>query len=302
MTLTQTSLDQSTYGNQQPAVGGTLQPHASSESRPIVAAHEALFPAAKICASTTDSARRGSFLRDPVLALLSDSLDDIEQLRIATENRYRMLTRTEVDSDGEYRGLGLTPEVPSVARVAKMLDNIRVLEHQAALDLQRQLRASPLRPWVLREKGVGEKQAARLLAAIGDPYWNDLHARPRTVSELWAYAGYAVHDGRADRRRKGVQGNWSAAAKTRTYLVAESCMKARTGGHYRDIYEEARAQYADATHPHDCIRCGPAGQPALAGTPLSAGHQHARALRLVAKEILRDLWIEAKTIHEGAQQ
>ncbi len=37
---------------------------------------------------------------------------------------------------------------------------------------------------------MGEKQAARLLAAIRDPYWNDLHDRPRTVSELWAYAGY----------------------------------------------------------------------------------------------------------------
>ena len=29
------------------------------------------------------------------------------------------------------------------------------------------------------------------------------------------------------------------------------------------------------------------------------GHQHARALRRVSKEILRDLWIEARMIHTG---
>lgn len=44
---------------------------------------------------------------------------------------------------------------------------------------------------------------------------------------------------------------------------------------------------------------GPAGKPAPTGSPLSTGHQHARALRLVAKTVLRDLWREARRIHEA---
>jgi hypothetical protein len=65
------------------------------------------------------------------------------------------------------------------------------------------------------------------------------------------------------------------------------------------VYDAAREQYAEAVHPTECVRCGPAGKPALPGSPLSAGHQHARALRRVSKEILRDLWLEARMVHTG---
>lgn len=232
------------------------------------------------------------------LCLLSDSLDDLEALRIATENRVRALTRTEQDADGEYRGLGLDARSPEVATAMTLLDGIKALEHQGELDLKRQFRTHPLHPWVKAQVGLGEKQTARLLAVIGDPYWNDLHDRPRTVSELWAYCGYAVHSGRAQRRQKGTRANWSATAKSRAFLIAQSCIK-QAASPYRAVYDAARDQYADATHPHECVRCGPAGKPALAGSPLSAGHQHQRALRRVSKAILRDLWIAARSVHEG---
>ncbi|MFJ4173343.1 hypothetical protein [Microbacterium sp. NPDC089696] len=240
----------------------------------------------------------GHLLYSGYLCLLSDSLDDIESLRIATENRVRALTRNEADRDGEIRGLGLDARSPEVATAMAMLDTMKSLEHEATKALQREVRKSPLYGWVKRSRGIGEKQAARLLAVIGNPYWNDLHDRPRTVSELWAYAGYSVIGGTAQRRHKGVKSNWNDKAKSRAFLMAQSCVKA-VGGHYREVYDAAREQYVDAVHPVDCVRCGPAGKPALAGTPLSAGHQHARALRRVSKEILRDLWIEARAVHAG---
>lgn len=230
------------------------------------------------------------------LALASDSLDDIEQLRIATENRVRMLTRNEADSDGEMRGLGLDERSPEVAQAVAMLDGLKAVENGQILAIKREIRKSPFAAWVKRSKGIGEKQAARLISVLGDPYWNDLHDRPRTVSELWAYCGYAVNNGEAQRRRKGERANWSAKAKSRAFLMAQSCVKA-TGGEYRALYDAAREHYTDAVHASDCVRCGPAGKPALAGTPLSAGHQHARALRIVAKEILKDIWIEARAAH-----
>ena len=255
-------------------------------------------PDANWYSQTHSESAPGPLLFDPYLCLISDSLDDIEALRIATENRVRSLTRNEADSDGELRGLGLDARSPEVATAMAMLDTMRSLEHEATKSIQRAVRKHPLHGWVKRSKGIGEKQAARLLAVIGDPYWNDLHERPRTVSELWAYAGYSVIGGTAQRRRKGVKSNWNDKAKSRAFLMAQSCVK--SGGPYRDIYDAARARYVDAVHPADCVRCGPSGKPALAGTPLSLGHQHARALRVVAKAILRDLWVEARAVHGHA--
>jgi hypothetical protein len=291
-------------------------------------------------------------LADPLLALAADVLDDLERVRIANENRLRQLTRDETDADGKERGFGLTLDHPDVKRLAALVRALKCerkaaaekhrgccLEHDAELNLKRQLRAHPLGPWVKQARGVGEKQAARLLTSIGDPYIRPEiqrddgtvePTRPRRVSELWSYCGYhvlrtghgsgATHDrgagsghtggspdhgtadaqgvgvGVAATRARGQRANWSADAKMRAHLVAVSIVKA--GGPYRDVYDTARTKYDDATHHTECKRCGPSGKPAQPGSPISAGHQHARALRAVAKEVLKDLWREAKRLHE----
>lgn len=244
-------------------------------------------------------------LVDPLLILAAQALDDLESTRIANENRLRSLRDV-------YGLAGSTQE----AEAAGLVDGLAALEHQATLSLQRALRRHPLGPWVKRTVGVGEKQGARLLAAIGDPYWNSLHDRPRLVSELWAYCGYHVlraggdsaqarsdtqcsGAGVAPARARGQRANWNAEAKSRVWLIAGSCIKQATSP-YRPVYDEGRERYADAVHQAECRRCGPSGHPAGVGTPLSPGHQHARAIRLVSKAILRDLWIEARDLHAQA--
>ncbi len=183
---------------------------------------------------------------------------------------------------------------------------------------------------------MGDKQVARLLAAIGDPYIRPEHeledgtvvpAQPRTVSALWAYCGLHVlpvsgrpgsddlvtsaggreggdpgHStgaartttaGVAAKRARGQKANWSTNAKTRAYLVATSCLKqlvkpCESGAHvegcacspYRLVYERRRAHTA-VTRPD-----------------WSDGHSHNDALRVSAKEILKDLWREARVITE----
>lgn len=249
-------------------------------------------------------------LADPLLALAADVLDDLERIRIANENRLRQLTRSAED------GFGLSIDDPNVRAIVSLVAGMNCkstvladlgwerpakkrgqpccLEHEAESNLTRLLRNHPLGPWVKQARGVGEKQAARLLAAIGDPYWNTLHNRPRLVSELWSYAGYG--DAAAQVRKRGQKSNWSTAAKMRAYLVSVSIIKA--GGPYREVYDAARAKYDGAVHAVECKRCGPAGKPAAVGSPISAGHQHGRALRAVSKELLRDLWREAQRLHE----
>ena len=100
----------------------------------------------------------------------------------------------------------------------------------------------------------------------------------------------------AAKRRKGIKSNWNPTAKSRAFLIAEACLKAKATSPYGPIYDQARAKYADAVHDEPCPQCGPKGKPALVGSPLSDGHKHARALRVVAKMVLKDMFLEARRV------
>lgn len=247
-------------------------------------------------------------MSDMLLNTLAAHLDDLEGLRKSTANRLRILTATEPDEDGVMRGHGLTDAHPAVK---SFMDSLGVLEEEegfAVKELQKQMKVHPLGPWVKAQKGVGEKQAARLLAAIGDPYWvpeaefedDDGNVitrqeRARTVSQLWAYAGLHVDRAAnaAMRRKKGVQSNWKTEIKTRAYLVSEACVKAgvrkdpedetkRVGvSRYGTVYLNRRA-HTKATHPE-----------------WTDGHSHNDALRIISKTLLKDMWVEAKRLHDG---
>lgn len=259
-------------------------------------------------------------LADPFLRLAADVLDDLETVHTANANRLRQLTRDEPDEDGLIRGFGLPDNHPDVVRLAALVDALDASTKKATSNLESLMKRHPLGPWVQAQRGVGLKTGARLLAAIGDPYWHDAEDRPRLVSELWSYSGYG--DAAAQVRRRGHKANWSAEAKMRTFLIAESCVKTLRKpchtitddkgaylsavhvddcacGTYRRVYDDARAKYAGSTHPRECDRCTGKGQPpAHIGSPRKAAHIQAIAYRAVSKRILRDLWCEARRLHE----
>lgn len=338
------------------------------------------------------------------VTFLAKTVDDLEGVRKAAQNRHRSWVQSGFASEA------------AAAQAQVVAQELLAVETKAIRQLEEAMRVHPLGPFVKSMAGLGDKQAGRLIAAIGDPYWNDLHDRPRSLYELNAYCGYhvlrsghsspagqndgagadpsavsghfrddnhwliavdgtlshleynstepqpvsvevgpslgshpsqAVDDsqsscaGVAAKRQKGVKSNWSNDAKVRTWLCASSCVRqlrqpceapegeALVAHHpecacsrYRLTYDAGRAKYADAVHPVDCAQCGTCGtcgKPpgvsrvvhaetgcterkvihSLAGTPLRDGHKHARALRLAAKAILRDLWLEAKAWHES---
>ena len=270
---------------------------------------------AKVQPIPTGDARPSLF--DPALYTLAQWLDDVEGLRKAQANRLRILTAIDPDEDGVVRGFGYDETHPVVAVTQATIAQLDQIEHAAILDLQRAMRKHPLNEWRKTRKGVGEKQLARLLAAIGDPYMRADTGQPRTVSQLWAYSGLHVFPtghphpdtqaprARGDstssggqpgvdaqtfpapagthtaaRRQKGVKANWSTDAKTRAYLIATSCIK-QPGTEYRAVYDQRRERTAE-THPD--------------WTP---GHSHNDALRILSKRILRDLWRAARDYHEG---
>lgn len=249
---------------------------------------------------------------DSLLLIYADALDDFERTRIATQNRVRALV--DLGGDG----------TPEVARLQGLTDALFKLEHDIELQLGRAVRRHQLGPWIKSTVGVGERQGGRLLAAIGDP------ASRRTVSQLWAYCGLhvvpaqrcivphavnggspsgvariecdthpplgdapsdpgqATHDahptsvGVAPRRTRGQRSNWSSTARMRAYLVAKSCMRNRQSP-YRAVYDDRRAHTA-ITHPD--------------WTP---AHSDNDALRITAKAILRDLWIEARRLERSSR-
>jgi hypothetical protein len=238
------------------------------------------------------------------LYLAAEALEDMERTRIAAENRARALTHPD-------QHIGLPEDHPQVVNAQRIAKGLADLEHEVELDLCRVLRATPLGPWVKQTIGVGEKQAGRLLGVIGDPHYRTNpetgEITERTVGQLWAYCGYSVervnghgrldtHDraavGVAPHRRKGQQGNWNPDARKRAWLIAGSCIK-HAASPYRPVYDAGREKYLEAKHEVPCPQCGPAGKPAQSGSDLSDGHKHARALRLVAKAVLKDLWIAA---------
>lgn len=204
--------------------------------------------------------RRRPVVAGPSIALrlAADTLNDVEHLRIAVENRVRALQ----DMDGWAM-------TPAALRWDSHLAALKDLERTVTRELEHAMRAHPLGPWVRSTLGLGLKQTGRLIGALGDPSWNARDERPRRgPAELWAFAGYAP----GQRRRKGERSNWNAEAKMRAYLVAESCMKQRRSP-YRKVYDDAREHWS--------------------GRDVSDGHAHNHALRLVAKAVLRDLWVES---------
>lgn len=347
-------------------------PHVPLELVPAL--DETIGPAGTKAASS----RR---VADATLSLWADSVDDLESARKACQNRLESLRR-----------MGALPGMPGVDELEALLATMQVLENSAVRSLEQAMKAHPLGPWVARTIGVGEKQAARLLAALGDPAERD------NPSQLVAYCGLdpvvpidhrrselqptdvgrddtsasraqgsldvqnqdgtagsnlsgshvafdtqttsAPADGHpgdhrggdthgsfvagvARTRRKGQKSNWSSKAKSRLWLVAKQCVmydgepdkngRSRVRSPYRDIYDAGRKKYADAVHVHQCQNtkrptremknfvpngCGTTEHPewGAPGSPLRPGHQHARALRLVMRAILIDLWVEATTI------
>lgn len=228
-----------------------------------------------------------------LLTIYADLVDDLERSRIATENRIRALR--------DVKGLAGSPEEERLDSIAMGLAEA---ERQATKELRKAVKAHPLGEWIGNQVGVGEKQAGRLLGVLGDPSMRfdpeSGELTSRTVSQLWSYCGYG--DARLQVRRRGEKGNWNSTLKMRAFLIAESCVKqVGKGSPYRAAYDEARIKYADAVYGEDCKRCGPSGKPALAGSPLSDGHKHARALRALAKLFLKDLWSEARRVHGSCE-
>jgi hypothetical protein len=238
------------------------------------------------------------------LRILARTLDDIEQVRIMVGNRIGALVR-------EHGG--------TLPHLEEILGEGRRWEHVTKLELVRVWRKDPLAPWAHGVRGLGELSIARLIGELGDPsvgsvgHWetrghqsHDAHDGnaplervwvvdahyDRSVSQLWQYCG--VGDPKRSRLAQGatqaeILARGNPRIKKQLYLIATAMLKAGN----RAVYDEARERYAERVHSKPCPQCR-----AKTGDPWKPGHQHAAALRKVAKEFLKELWREDRRLRE----
>jgi hypothetical protein len=165
----------------------------------------------------TTTTNHGTLLTTEILGLQSAMLDDLENVRKGGGSRHGALTGLTVDSrpwkpdkDGETRVYGLPFDDPHAMLFRDVVAGVASLEDKAVTNLEKAMKAHPLGPWIKKQRGLGFKQAGRLLAATGDPYWRreltyfladgetvdrTVPEGPRTVSALWAYSGLHVLPG-----------------------------------------------------------------------------------------------------------
>lgn len=116
------------------------------------------------------------------LGVLAEAVNDLEGVRIATSHRTKATGR-------EAKAMGVEVSTEMLDPVLEGLEEAEVVAVKA---LEAAMRKHPLGKHVKATSGLGLKQTARLIAAIGDPFWHVAQQRPRTVSELWAYSGLHV--------------------------------------------------------------------------------------------------------------
>lgn len=272
------------------------QDHPASRTQPV--------PGQAV--AETQSGCAGADLAGALVRLFANSLDDVEGTRIAHEARLRSLTDKPKNKNDTAKGFR---HPPTERYFRELIKDTESAEKALTKKLEKAIREHPLYPWIKNGRGIGAKQGARLLAALGDPLVRQAQVmdgvlieaeRPRRgLAELWQYAGHG--DPERSRLRKGWPVEHNPTVKMRTRLVADSAVQAGVRktescddsngydveGRFAftplgQVYLDARRAWAGR---QDCPSCK--GE-------CSDGHKHNHALRMVGKALLADLWDTAK--------
>lgn len=228
-----------------------------------------------------------------ILRVWAEQFEDVQKARIAAVNRAE-------------RG-GVDPST-FADYINELAETERICKNEMARAYRNAV-PTAVREWQQASHGIGQHLLGRLLGHLGHPvdafphHWEGTGSNRkliadepyrRTVGQLWQYCGH----GAPARRVRGMTADDAMAQgkpklKMIVHLLAEACMKQQPDKFYRAVYDRAKEDVTDKVHSVECIRCGPSGNPAQPGSPWSDGHKHAHALRIVGKEILRDLWLVA---------
>lgn len=177
-------------------------------------------------------------LRGRTLKGLVETQRSIEKARVALGNRLSALGR-----DDEAKDV-LDPE--AIEMYKSLHTSLITNELECERHIKRLLAQHPVWPWMTRVKGMGPSLGGKLLALLLPPL------EGRGPSTWYKAAGLYVveRDGQSHipRRTKGEKITWHPHLRTTCYLIGESFV--RTGGYYRERYDEFKAAFL-ARHEGD---------------------------------------------------
>lgn len=197
------------------------------------------------------------------LRQLTDSYEQVQRLRIQTNNRVEAIKRGADEANTNF----VAPESQ-----ISLIQRLEASENQIVEEMNSMLVDHPAWPWLSQIRGIGPTLAGKLLGHIGG-----VDICPN-VAKLWRFAGFAVIDDKAERLHKGEPAHFNRRLKTVCYLVGVSFL--RTGSPYKVIYDNHKKRYQEV-HPD--------------WTPQ---HIHLAALRKMIKLFLSHLW-ETWRVAEG---
>jgi len=260
------------------------QPIRATNSNPSSAGETIDHPADAIRVAKTDP--------DPILLggqqywmalrVFSETLYDTQKIRMGISSR---INRASVEQ--EVLQQSFEHVIESEAMLGKWLD--------------KQIKKGPFGDFIKHSPGVGVRLLGRLLGHLGDPAVAELpdgSYRYRTVSQLRQLCGH----GDATRvRRKGMsqqdaQSCGSPTMKMLVHLISESAVK--EGGRSVDRWREdgvwgegeARRPYRSTYEQRREV---------TANREWTDGHKHNDALRIVGKQLLKDLWVYAHSVRDA---
>jgi hypothetical protein len=261
---------------------GFLTPEARIPAEPVPPPPQGVLPPANDLSSSSDAPSVADLHNDwdhrsIYASVLAGQLTVHQDARQALAHQIRALVQDK-GMEGQAE----------VLLLQDLLKQAKSLEEKFARQLDKAMRGHQLGPWIASRPGIGGPGIGRLIAATGDPYIKPAMvdadtgevlepARPRSVAELRSYCG--LGNAAEQKRRRGVQSKWNTEAKVRILNIARP-VEQNFDNYYRPVYDAAKADWAE----RDC----------------TGMHRRNHAVRVVAKAILKDLWLEARRLHEEA--
>ena len=206
------------------------------------------------------------------LKILVRTLYDLQALRINLGNRTSLAGKESGTLAGHIRD-----------RLTSYHGELQLVETHILKDIQSELNAYPIwTDYLKKVKGCGSTMASVIISEIDDIL------RFGTVSKLWAYCGYAVKDGQAQRRKRGEKSNWNSFLKSKLYILAQGFLRAKNPK-YRKLYDDYKHRIQSRKCPLDAKRHG--GKSKIDKFGCTDGHRHAMAIRYMIKMFLMELFL-----------
>lgn len=157
-------------------------------------------------------------------------------------------------------------------------------EEELKKKIDKLIKQHPWGEYLMNIKGIGPVIAGSLIGELNGFVYGTIEKDSKNVvskvlgkgrhfegtCNLWAYAGYGVNNGVAQKRTAGEKSSWNKYLKLTLFKFAESFIKG--GGPYREIYDN-RKLYEQEMHPE-----------------LTKMHIHRRSMRYSIKKFLSNLY------------